>query len=219
VLAQSLRRTAAQQMRRELVIRNATVLTMDPNIADLDRGDVHVRDGALVAGGPRLSTRARAIDANGMICMPGIVDTHWHLWTTLFRPFVRADVDAGGYFPVSNRLGQLMAPEDSYRSVRLGVAEALSAGVTTVHNWAHNVRSPEHADAELSAMRDLGIRGRFAYGPAQGMPDDQVMDHAGLARVKRDWMPNDGMLTLGICSRNVGAMSIGGGAARGLSTG
>jgi cytosine/adenosine deaminase-related metal-dependent hydrolase len=85
-------------MRREFVIRNATVLTMDPNIADLARGDVHVRDGAIVAVGPRLNTRARAIDANGMICMPGIVDTDWHLWTTLFRPFVRADVDAVGYF-------------------------------------------------------------------------------------------------------------------------
>ena len=36
------------------------------------------------------------------------------------------------------------------------------------------------------------------------------MDLAGLARVKRDWMPGDGLLTLGICSRNVGAMSIGG---------
>ncbi len=130
---------------------------------------------------------------------------------------MRVDVDAVGYFPVSNRLGQLMTPEDSYRSVRLGVAEALSAGVTTVHNWAHNVRSPEHADAELSAMRDMGIRGRFAYGPAQGMPDDQPMDLAGLARIKREWMPNDGMLTLGICSRNVGAMSIGG-AARGTLT-
>src|SRR5882672_11506949 len=217
VLAQAPRRTAPLPMRREFVIRNATVLTMDPNIADLARADVHVRDGAIVAIGPRLNTRARAIDANGMICMPGIVDTHWHLWTTLFRPFVRADVDEVGYFPVSNRLGQLMAPEDSYRSVKLGVAEALSAGVTTVHNWAHNVRSPEHADAELSAMRDLGVRGRFAYGPSQCMPDDQSMDHAGLARVKRDWMPGDGMLTLGICSRNVGNMSIGG-ATRGVLT-
>jgi cytosine/adenosine deaminase-related metal-dependent hydrolase len=110
-----------------------------------------------------------------------------------------------------------MMPEDRYRRVRLGVAEALSAGVTTVHNWAHNVRSPQHADAELSAMRDTGIRGRFAYGPAQGMADDQTMDLEGLARVKRDWMPNDGMLTLGISSRNIGAMSVGG-AARGTLT-
>jgi len=61
------------------------------------------------------------------------------------------------------------------------------------------------------------VDGRFAYGPAQGMPDDQPMDMAGLARVKRDWMSGDGLLTLGICSRNIGAMSIGG-ATRGTLT-
>src|SRR2546430_11426278 len=99
----------------------------------------------------------------------------------------------------------------------LGIAEALSAGVTTVHNGAHNVRSPDHADAELSAMREEGMRGRFAYGPGRVMPDDQPMDMAGVARVKRDWMPGDGRLTLGICSRNIGAMSIGG-ATRGTLT-
>jgi cytosine/adenosine deaminase-related metal-dependent hydrolase len=204
--------------RREFVIRGATVLTMDPDIADLGTGDVHVRDGAIVAVGPRIElTNIQIIEGRGMICMPGFVDTHWHLWTSLFRPFVRADVNAVGYFPVSNRLGQLMTPEDSYRSVMLGIAEALSAGVTTVHNWAHNVRSPDHADAELSAMRDAGIRGRFSYGPAQGMPDDQPMDLDGLARVKRAWMPGDGLLTLGISSRNIGAMSIGG-ATRGTLT-
>ncbi len=199
------------------MIRGATVLTMDPKLADLASGDVHVRDGAIVAVAPKIDTKAQTIEGRGMICMPGFVDTHWHLWTSLFRPFVKADVAEVGYFPVSNRLGQLMAPEDSYRAVILGVAEALSAGVTTVHNWAHNVRSADHADGELSAMRDAGIRGRFAYGPAQGMPDDQPMDFDGMARVKRDWMPGDGVLTMGICSRNVGAMSIGG-AARGVLT-
>ena len=204
--------------RREFVIRGATVLTMDPSIGELGTGDVHVRDGAIVAVGPRIDlTNVQIMEGLGMICMPGFVDTHWHLWTSLFRPFVRADVSELGYFPVSNRLGQLFMPEDSYRSVMLGIAEALSAGVTTVHNWAHNIRSPDHADAELSAMRDAGIRGRFAYGPAQGMPDDQPMDMAGLARVKHDWMPGDGLLTLGICSRNIGAMSIGG-ATRGTLT-
>ncbi|MGE0039113.1 MAG: amidohydrolase family protein [Xanthobacteraceae bacterium] len=197
--------------RGEFVIRGANVLTMDPALGDLPTGDVHVRDGAIVAVGPRVDVPgARIIDGAGMICMPGFIDTHWHLWTSMFRPFIRADVGAVGYFPVSNRLGVLMTPEDSYRSVRLGIAEALSAGVTTVHNWAHNVRSPDHADAELSAMRDTGIRGRFAYGPAQGMPDNKTMDLEGLARVKRDWMPGDGMLTLGISSRNIGAMSVGG---------
>jgi 5-methylthioadenosine/S-adenosylhomocysteine deaminase len=207
---------AALPTRGEFIIRGAHVLTMDPAIPDLPVGDVHVRDGQIVAVAAQINAAgAQVIQGNGMICMPGFIDTHWHLWTSLFRPYVRADVGAFGYFPVSNRLGQLMTPEDSYRAVIMGTAEALSAGVTTVHNWAHNVRSAEHADGELAAMRDAGIRGRFAYGPAQGMPDDQPMDFAGMARVQRDWMPNDGTLTMGICSRNVGAMSIGG-ATRGV---
>ena len=49
LLAQGARRTTPLPLRRELVIRNATVLTMDPNIPDLARGDVHVRDGSIVA--------------------------------------------------------------------------------------------------------------------------------------------------------------------------
>ena len=53
-------------------------------------------------------------------------------------------------------------------------------------------------------MRDSGLRGRFAYGTPQGLANDQPMDLADLARVKREWIPNDGLLTLGICSRNVG---------------
>src|SRR5262249_36122598 len=118
----------------------------------------------------------------------------------------------------TSRLGVHLTAEDVYRSVRLGIAEALSAGVTTVHNWAHNVRSPQHADAELAAMRDAGIRGRFAYGPAQGMPDDQPMDMADVARVKREWLPGQALLTLGISSRNVGALNVGGAGARGVVT-
>jgi len=216
LLAQQAARNApALPARGELLIRGATVLTMDPAVPDLAAGDVHVRDGTIVAVAPRIEApAAQVIDGAGMIAIPGFIDTHFHLWNALFRIFIRADVPALGYFPVTARLGPLMAPEDSYRSVRLGAAEALAAGVTTVHNWAHNTRSPEHADAELSGMREMGIRGRFAYGTPVGMADDAPMDLAGLARVKKDWMPDpEGLLTLGICSRNLGALTIGGSAA------
>src|SRR5262249_9381463 len=72
LLAQGARRPAPLPPRREFVIRGATVLTMDPNVADLASGDVHVRDGAIVALGARLNARgARAIEGRGMICMPG----------------------------------------------------------------------------------------------------------------------------------------------------
>jgi cytosine/adenosine deaminase-related metal-dependent hydrolase len=191
--------------RGEFVIRGAHVLTLDTAIGDFARGDVHVRDGAIVAVNSAINApAATVIDAGGMICMPGFVETHWHLWTSFLRPLMSTDDAQRGYFPVSNAMGRYYTPRDHYASVRLGLAEALSAGATTVHNWAHNIATPDHADAELRAMRDMGLRGRFSYGAAQALPNEQPMDLVGLAKIKQQWMPNDGMLTLGICSRNVG---------------
>ena len=129
------RPAASLPARREFVVRGAHVLTMDGSLGELSNGDVHVRDGAIVAVGAALSAPgAVAIDGRGMICMPGFVETHWHLWTSLLRPIVRADDARYGYFPVTARLGPQFTPQDSYRSVRLGLTQALSAGITSVHN-------------------------------------------------------------------------------------
>jgi cytosine/adenosine deaminase-related metal-dependent hydrolase len=179
--------TARLPTRGEYLIRGATILSMDAAVGDYERGDVHVRNGSIVSVGAvpsAAAANATVIDAAGMICMPGFIDTHWHLWTSICRPIIRIDDPKRGYFPVTSFLGRFYTPEDSYRSVRLGLSEAITAGATTVHNWAHNIVTPEHADAELRAMRDTGLRGRFSYGPAQGMPDDKPMDLAGLARTQ-----------------------------------
>jgi cytosine/adenosine deaminase-related metal-dependent hydrolase len=200
-------RAAARNLpaRGEFVVRGATVLTMDPAIGDLPTGDVHVRDGVIVAVAPSVPpAQGSFVDGRGMICMPGFIDTHWHLWTSVCRAMIHLDDPKRSYFPVTNAVGRHYTPEDSYRSVRLGLAEALYAGATTVHNWAHNIRSPEHADAELRAMRDVGVRGRLAYGTPQGYTNEKAMDLDGLARIHRQWMTSDGLLSLGICSRNVG---------------
>src|SRR5437016_2433882 len=57
--------------RGELLIRGVTVLTMDPAVPDLATGDVHVREGAIVAVTPRIEApAAQVIDGAGMICIP-----------------------------------------------------------------------------------------------------------------------------------------------------
>ena len=191
--------------RDEFVIRGANILSMDASIGDFVRGDVHVRNGVIVAIAKEINAPGvKVMDANGMICMPGFVETHWHLWTSLLRPMMSTDDNKRGYFPVTSALGRHFTPAYHYASVRLGMAEAISAGATTVHNWAHNIATADHADAELRAMRDMGLRGRFSYGAAQGAPNNLPMDFSGLAKIKSQWMPNDGMLTLGFCSRNIG---------------
>src|SRR5436853_6268023 len=63
--------------RGEFIIRGATVLTMDPAVPDLPRGDVHVRDGEIVAVARTIeAAAAQIIDGAGMICIPGFIDTH-----------------------------------------------------------------------------------------------------------------------------------------------
>src|SRR5664279_1518314 len=173
------RPAATLPARGEFVVRGAQVLSMDDTIGDLPSGDVHVRDGAIVAVGASVpAPGAQVIDGKGMICMPGFVDTHLHHWTSVLRPLMQADDPKLTYFPVTAACGLVYTPQDSYRSVILSVAQSLTSGITTTQNWAHNVRSPAHADAEMGAMRDAGIRGRFAYGNPALHPNDKTIDLA-----------------------------------------
>jgi 5-methylthioadenosine/S-adenosylhomocysteine deaminase len=196
---------SALPARGEFVVRGGHVLTMDTNLGDLPSGDVHVRDGAIVAVGANINAaNAQVIDGRDMIVMPGFVDTHWHLWCTALRLIVRADDPNEGYFPTTIRVGRYCTPQDAYIGVRLGVAEGLLSGITTVHDWSHNTVSPQHADAELQALKDIGIRARFSYGTGQGHAPDKPMDLADLARVQKQWTAADGILSFGACLRTPG---------------
>ncbi len=200
------RAAATLPNRGEFVVRGAQILTMDPALGDLTGGDIHVRAGEIVAVGKdlRLSS-GENIDGRGMIALPGLIDAHSHLWNTPLRNLV----DEGpkmGYFALTLALGKEYTPEDMYRGVRLAAAEMLYSGITTVHDWSHNVRGPAYADADIRALRDTGIRARFSYGtPQGGLPADQTMDLADLARVQREWFSgsSDRLLTLGMAARSL----------------
>jgi 5-methylthioadenosine/S-adenosylhomocysteine deaminase len=206
VTAQSVPQPAAGglPLRGEMLLRGGQVLTMDAALGDLGTGDVHLRDGAILAVGPQIQAPgAEVVDCRDMIVLPGFVDTHWHLWSTALRMVIRADDPQEGYFPTTLRVGRFCKPSDAETSVRLGVAEGLLSGITTVHDWSHNTVSPEHADAEIAALRALGVRARFSYGTPQGLAADRPMDLADLARVQRD-VGTDAMLGLGACLRTPG---------------
>ena len=193
--------------RGEFVVRNAYVVTMDPKLGDIPVADVHVRNGSLVAVGPNLSAPGvEEIDGRNRLALPGFVDTHFHLWGSFARGIV-ADGDFD-YFPVMSRLGPVMTPEDAYVSAKLGIAEAINSGLTTIHDWSHNIISGAYADADLRALRDCGIRARFSYGYSRNLQlkPEQTADFDDIARVKREWFgtSNDGLLTMGFASRGPG---------------
>lgn len=110
------------------------------------------------------------IDARGMVLMPGMIDSHVHLWEAIFRG---RTVDTWGneYYKLVPPLASFMSPDDAYVSTYLAAMEYLQNGVTTVRNYSHGIRTSEHADAEIRALRDAGIRAEFCYELHDRRPD------------------------------------------------
>lgn len=185
------------------IIKSAYVVPMHPGAADLPRGDIHIRNGEIAAIGENLaSPGAEIIDGGEMIAMPGFVETHWHLWNTTLKNMIRKGAE---YFPLKQAFARHFTPEDFYIANRLALAEAVDVGMTSVHNFAHNTRSPAHVDAELRALQESGLGGRYSYGWIDPIPDTEVMSAADVARVKRDWFgassPFKGAVDLGVAVR------------------
>ncbi len=200
--------TSSSSSRGSYLIKGGAVLSVDDKIGTLPRGDVLVQDGVIVAVGPSIAAPAgvEVMDASDMIVMPGLIDSHYHMWSALARSFTG---DGGfGYFPAKNAVSPHFTPEDTYNSVLLGLAELANAGTTTVHNWSNNTRSPAHADAELRAHRDGFLRARFAYGHPDLLDRKAFIDFVDIERVKNEWFgsssPFDGRVHLGVNLRGPG---------------
>ena len=190
--------------REHLLFKGAHVLSMDPTIGDLVTGDVEIRNGEIVAVAESLNAPdAELIDAGGKIILPGFVETHWHVWTALLRSMAWD----GGYFSVSRTLGADYLASDMYIAARFALAEAVNSGITFVHDWCHNVRSPEYAEQALTAVGDSGLRARFSYGTPTGQPNDEPVDRQHLRELAGEWAAwsHGGRIALGLAWRGVGS--------------
>src|SRR5262245_16415724 len=79
-------RKIALPQRRELLLKNAYVMTMDSALGDIAGGDIHVKNGEIAAVGKGIKAPgATVLDGQRSIVLPGFVETHWHMWNTLLR--------------------------------------------------------------------------------------------------------------------------------------
>src|SRR6202453_1713743 len=146
-------------MSRELLIKGGHVVTVDPDLGDLPAGDVLVADGVITAVGPNLeptTTTAEVIEAAGRLVIPGLVDTHRHVWQGAI----------GGYTP---------------QITGAGYGPAVLTGISLKHS-----PEDVYAGKMWGGLRGSGIRGYFLYGgpgPATGDPNPP---HPADARRMRD---------------------------------
>ncbi|MGI3200625.1 amidohydrolase family protein [Streptomyces sp. GLT-R25] len=151
------------------LITGGTVVTMDPALGDLTRGDVLIENGQITAVAPHIDAPdAEVIDASERIVMPGFVDNHRHAWQTAFR-----GAGSDWTFPqwaqaMHHTVKPHYTPEDVYIGTLMGRLEALHSGVTTMLDWYHVAQTPAHEDAAMTALTDAPGRSVFCLGAGWG---------------------------------------------------
>ena len=168
-------------------------------------GDLLIEDDRIAAIGQLGAvTDAEILDARDRIVLPGLIDSHRHLWQSALRT-IACDWTLGQYFArMRGQYGAAFRPEDIYAGTLLGMVEALDAGITTVVDWSHNLNSPEHADAAWRALTDGGGRAIFAYGCSndQALRKDVAPQTRDVARLRGGIAASDNALvTLGMAVR------------------
>ena len=187
-----------------ILLRGGWLVTMVPGSSPA-RGDLLMDDGRIAAVG-RLDgvTDAEVVDARHRIVLPGLVDTHRHMWQTALRT-IACDWTLGQYFArMRGRLAGVFRPEDTFAGTLLGMVEALDAGITTVVDWSHNLNSPDHADAAWDALQHGGGRALFCYGASndQALQKDVSPHTHDVVRLRTGVASDDrALVTLGMAVR------------------
>src|SRR3954449_7113912 len=181
---------------RPVVLRGGTVLTMDDAHTVLLDADVLTVGDRVAAVGTALEVPEGTleVDAVGGLVMPGMIDTHRHMWQTAMRGY-GADWTLTQYFVwYYLEHGKVFRPEDVHAGNLLSAIESLDAGVTTTVDWSHGLQTTEHADAALDALQSVPGRFVLAYGNIQAGPWEWSSAPEFRDFVARRITPGDDML-------------------------
>jgi len=157
---------------RPLIFRNATILSMDDAHSILHDADLLVVGERIAGIGKQLAAPDGAveIDAAGGLLMPGMIDTHRHMWQTAMRGY-GADWTLTQYFVwYYLNWGKVFRPQDIYAGNLLAAIESIDAGVTTTVDWSHGLQTVDHAEAAVDALTEVPGRFVLAYGNIQAGP-------------------------------------------------
>ena len=168
-----------------LLVRNAAVVaTMDG--AEVAGGGLFVRDGWIEQVGPtdELPDEAdEVLDLSGHVVLPGLVNTHHHLYQSLTRVFPGAQ-DSGLFdwlrtlYPVWAR----MTPDHVQSATTLGLVELALSGATTVFDHQYLWPNGSSIDDQFEGAEPLNIRFHASYGSMSlgesqgGLSPDSVVE-------------------------------------------
>lgn len=150
---------------KKTLIRGASIVSMDPAIGDLPRGDILIVNDRIAEVAPSIEAGdAEIVNAAGMIASPGFVDTHRHVWQTQLKG-VAIDWSLFDYSCLMRSMYSICyEAEDAYLGNYVGALDAINAGITSIVDHSHLQITPEHSDGLVKGLKDAGIRGVMCYG-------------------------------------------------------
>ncbi|NNJ46797.1 MAG: 8-oxoguanine deaminase [Acidimicrobiia bacterium] len=170
-----------------LLIKNATVLvTMDTDRREIAGGALFARDGWVEQIGSTddlPDTADEVVDLDGHVVLPGLVNTHHHLYQTLTRA-VPAAQDAGlfGWLTTLYPIWARMNADHVRVSTTIGLAELALSGCTTTSDHMYLYPNGSRVDDQVEGAKDVGLRFHIARGSMSlgesdgGLPPDSVVE-------------------------------------------
>jgi 8-oxoguanine deaminase len=173
-----------------LLVRHAAhIVTMDDADTRWPDGGLYVEDNVIRGVGPMETLPQTAdvvLDAQDMLILPGLVNTHHHFYQTLTRNLPAAqDANLFTWLRVHYPIWAGLTPEAVYVSTKTAMAELMLSGCTTTSDHTYIWPNGARLDDQIRAAREMGMRfhaarGSMSVGESQGgLPPDSVVEDEG----------------------------------------
>ena len=174
-------------MAKRMLVKNADrIVTMDAERREIKRGGLYIEDNQIVAVGPTEAlpdVADEVLDLTGHIVLPGLINTHHHMYQTLTRALPAAqDADLFGWLRALYPIWARLTPEMIAVSTKTAMAELLLSGCTTTSDHLYIFPNGCRLDDSIEAALEVGMRfhasrGAMSVGESQGgLPPDSVVE-------------------------------------------
>ena len=185
---------------------------MDPDRRVLHDGAVLVEGERITAVGDRRPLLAEHPDAEVVNCqdrlvLPGLVNTHTHLFQTLLKGLGDDMVLKDWFDRMTGPSAAALTPPDVRAAARHGAVEAIRSGTTTVADFMYVHPVPGLTREVVEGLADVGVRGvvgrgYMTAGADIGVPPtlvetvDQALEDA--SSLIREYNADDDMIRVGL---------------------
>ena len=172
---------------KTMLVKNATVMvTMDGTRREIKDGGLYIEDGIIKQVGPTSSlpsTAEEVLDLKGHILLPGLVNTHHHLYQHLTRVVPAAqDGNVWNWLKVLYPMWARMTPGDVNLAIQVGLSELALSGCTTAFDHQHVFPNGCTIDDAIHTAANVGMRfhasrGSMSLGQSKGgLPPDSCVE-------------------------------------------